>query len=299
MPCAMTLTARAAGRLRFSRAWSGSTRRGSRPRLPRGGRASAWLDGVCAGRVRKLSVCQEVVERGLDGVHHGVVVAARGVGSLATLLEHQCGAILVNESKVVDVGGELLGKVAREELCPRAFRTGAGGCKLTHHPLVGLVCDVERGDGAPAHGAGDGVAYRAAGGVREQCANGREVRRVEGGVAGRAHEGALGAAARVAKREDALGAAGDGGGVVAQVAHGGLEVGDAPGRAAGEARAVRVGAVAATSAPGLGVDEPGLWVVREAVCAVLGGRGLGRVAGRVHGDDHGSRRRGEVAHSGG
>ena len=220
---------------------------------------------------------QEVVEGLLDHPHHVVVVAAGQVHAVGGLLQGQRPAVAVDEPDAVDPGRVGGGQVLGVGPGPRARGARAGGGELAHVPLVGGVGLVQARDRAPAHGAGDGVGQGGAVGTRSGGAQGGQVGRVEVGVARGAHDGGLGAAAGVPEDVHLLGVSRQRGGVVAQEAHGGLEIGHAPRGVAGGGLGGRVLA----AQPGVDVDEPRLHVGGHRVGGVLGQRLLGRVAGGV------------------
>ena len=81
--------------------------------------------------------------------------------------EGECVAIGTLKLEVVYVVRELAAHIVREGLRPGTVSARACGGELAHHPLVGFVGDVKRGDGAPAHGTRYGIADGGAGVIRE------------------------------------------------------------------------------------------------------------------------------------
>ena len=243
------------------------------------------------GRVGEGGGRQEVVEGLLDDRHEVVVVGARQEGALGGGLQGQRLALGVSELQPVEVGGEGGREVLGVGPRPGALGPGVGGGELPHVPLVGGVGAVQAGDRAPAHGSGDGVGQRLAAGVSGGGPQDGQVGGEQLTVPGGSGDGALRPSPAVPEDVDLRGVAGHGGGVVAPVAHGGLEVGDAPGRIAGVG--LGVGVLAAQT--GEDVDEAGLHVGLDGVVGVLGGRLLGGVSRGVDREDGGCGGSGEAA----
>ena len=243
------------------------------------------------GRVGEGGGRQEVIEGLLDDRHEVVVVGARQVGALGGGLQGQRLALGVGELQPVEVGGEGGRKVLGVGPRPGALGPGAGGGELPHVPLVGGVGAVQAGDRAPAHGSGDGVGQRLAAGVSGGGPQDGQVGGEQLAVPGGSGDGALRPSPAVPEDVDLGGVAGNGGGVVTPVAHGGLEVGNAPGRVAGVC--LGVGVLAAQT--GEDVDEAGLHIGLDGVVGVLGGRLLGGVSRGVDREDGGCGGSGEAA----
>ena len=243
------------------------------------------------GRVGEGGGRQEVIEGLLDDPHEVVVVGARQEGALGGGLQGERLALRVGELQPVEVGGEGGREVLGVGPRPGSLGPSAGGGELSHVPLVGGIGAVQAGDRAPAHGSGDGVGQGLAAGVSGGGTQGGQVRGEQLAVPGGSRDGALRPSPAVPEDVDLRGVAGHGGGVVAPVAHGGLEVGDAPGRVAGVG--LGVGVLAAQA--GMDVNETGLHVGLDGVVGVLGGRLLGGVSRGVDREDGGCGGGGEAA----
>ena len=263
--------------------------RGSRRRPAAAGLHPRHLGG--GGRVGESGGRQEVVERLLDDRHEVVVVGARQEGALGGGFQDQRLALGVGELQPIEVGGEGGGEVLGVGPRPGTLGPGVGGGELPHVPLVGGVGAVQAGDRAPAHGSGHGIGQGLAVGVSGGSPQDGQVGGEQLAVPGGSGDGALRPSPAVPEDIDLRGVAGYGGGVVAPVAHGGLEVGDAPGRVAGVG--LGVGVLAAQT--GVDVDEAGLHVGLDGVVGVLGGRLLGGVSRGVDREDGGCGGSGEAA----
>ncbi len=184
---------------------------------------------------------------------------------------------------------ERLRQLGRVALRPGPVRPGVARRELAHVPLVGRVRVVQARDRTPAHRAGDGVTDGLAASGLHGCAKAFQVRRVERAVPGGAHHRGLSAAPAHPEHHQPVLAAGDHVGVVAHVAHRGLEIGHAPRRVPGVA--VRVAVLAAQT--GVHVDVSGLQIVGHLVVAVFGQRLLRGVTRRVDREHDRRGRRGE------
>ena len=180
--------------------------------------------------MRELGLGQELGDRGLCEVDQALVVGAVREHAAISLVERQLGAIDA-QREAVHVTGVGLGKVVRRKARPRAIGARALARELAELPLVGGVGAARRRLGAPQCRGRDLVADARALAVVRGGANLCEIGVIAGRVArGREHRREQ-AAGSVAERHDAVHGARQLGGVVAQVAHGGLEVHDGPGGA--------------------------------------------------------------------
>ena len=251
--------------------------------------------------VREGCVLNEVRCRLVENVRERRSIGAHRVDARLGLLERELHVIVVAQVHLVDPCPVGARKLARELPCPGALRARGFIGVLALAPLVGGAGRVKRGDRAPRgasrNGVRDGLSLRVVGHGADGAEIGLKERRVSRGAKNRAH-----AAARTkAKDKDALGVAGQGFGVIAQVANGGLEVHDRPRRSAGKELACpRRGVVTgrpATKAR-IDVDAPRLKIGREPVVAIRGGARLRSERAGVDRHEDGRGGRGEVAHDG-
>ena len=150
--------------------------------------------GRCVGIIWEARVREEIIERLLDDFLQVIIVGTRLVAAIRTRLQRQRRAVLVRQSELVDVGCIGRGELVRNRL----FLLAEVRPRVPHHPLIGLIRGIERGDRAPC--------LRAENRVTDTLdrADRRQIIIIERRITGHAQQCRLCATTRHAEAEDPL-----------------------------------------------------------------------------------------------